>query len=89
MTDNDAKITLLEIASAQQPVNPQSGKCSVVWPAAFFALLCLRGQGGSAAEEAEGGGSHFTRHGINESFTLQEFHLGDHPQMTSYDFFEL
>ena len=85
MTDNDAKITLLEISSAQQPANPQSVKCSVVWLVAFFALLCMWGQGGR--REREGGGSHFTRYGINESFTLQEFHLRDHPLMTSYDFF--
>ena len=45
------------------------------------------GQGGR--REREGGGSHFTRYGINESFTLQEFHIlspRDHPQMTVVDF---
>ena len=87
MTDNDAEITLLEIASAQPLENPQSGKCSVVWPAAFFALLCMWGQGG---RRERGRGSHFTRYGINESFTLQEFHLiRDHPQMTSDDILTL
>ena len=51
MTDNDAEITLLEIASAQPLENPQSGKRSVVWPAAFLALLCMWGQGGRRQRE--------------------------------------
>ena len=60
----------------------------MVWQAAFFALLCLWGQGGGAAEEGRGG-LHCTCFGINESFTLQEFHIlspRDHPQMTFDDF---